>query len=214
MSKMYVLDDTVTEGRIEEAWVSAVLIHYKPLYGEIIASDKPGTNSYCTGVEKQSLVTMFYGPGSQAEDDVGQTVVCPTCNQEQCPATASTAKCPSWNVHPGLPTSNNNLASNPPNLQNPAAAGVEYDEGAVCGSSCKSQRDCSCSDYICLSDYTKPARLRADNLACTFVPLSSQFYPVLSGFGMKRDLSTALDPEIAARCVCDVGHFGPECCGK
>jgi len=155
-------------------------------------------------------VTVFYGPGSQADSDVGQGVVCPTCNQEQCPATASTAQCPWWNIFPARVERD----PHPPNLQNPAGVGVQYDAATVCKSSCKSQRDCGCADYVCMADYTKPARLRANNLACTFIPLSSQSYPVLRGFGMKRDLGSALDPEIAARCVCDVDHFGPECCVK
>lgn len=153
---------------------------------------------------------MFYGPGSQADQDVRQAIICPHCNQEQCPATASTTRCPWWNVSPAPPEFDNH----PPNLNNPAGAGVQYDEATVCGSSCKSQADCSCADYLCMSDYAKIARLRADNLACVFIPLSSQAYPVLSGFGMKRDLGSALDPEMAARCVCDVDHSGPECCVK
>ena len=128
------------------------------------------------------------------------------------PATRSNVRRP----RPGLNAWN--LFSAPvgerPHLQKPADAGVQYDAGALCGSSCKSQRDCGCADYLCMADYTKPARLWATNLACTFVPLSSQVFPVLRGFGMKRDLGSTLDPEIAARCVCDVDHFGPECCFK
>ena len=153
---------------------------------------------------------MLYGPGSQADNEIGQAVVCPECNQEQCPATLSIAQCPFSNPSPARV----DVPVNPPNLNNPAGVGVQYDEATVCGSSCKSQADCHCSDYLCMSDYTKPARLRASNRVCTFVPLSSQFFPVLNGFGMKRDLGSALNPEIAARCVCDVNHFGPECCVK
>lgn len=154
---------------------------------------------------------MLYGPGSDADWEVGQSVVCPDCTKELCPATLSTAQCP-WMGRASLGRQSPN--TNPPNLNNPAGAGVQYDEATVCGSSCKSQADCGCSDYLCMSDYTKPARLRAQYLACVFIPLSSQGYPVLTGFGMKRDLGSALDPEIAARCVCDVDHFGPECCLK
>lgn len=157
-------------------------------------------------------MNVFYGPGSQAEHDVGQAVVCPTCNQEGCPATASTARCPWWNLSPArVPRTHDDHL---PNLHNPAGAGVQYDAGTVCGSSCKSQRDCGCADYLCMADHTILARLRANNMACTFIPLSSHAFPALHGFGMKRDLSSALDPEIAARCVCDVDHVGPECCVK
>lgn len=68
-------------------------------------------------------------------------------------------------------------------LQTVAIAGARYDKATTSGVSCRSQADCGCGDYLCLRDLTVPARLRTKKSTCTFVPLSSQLFPVLSGSG-------------------------------
>ena len=136
------------------------------------------------------------------------TVVCPTCNQEHCPATLSMAQCPYWNL---------NIASagyQPPILNNAVAGGNQLSEIQECGVSCKSQADCDCGDYLCIQDYSLIARLRNTHMECAYIPLSSMNFPSLSAYGLKRDLGSSLDPGIAARCVCDANHVGPECCGE
>ena len=153
------------------------------------------------------MVFWLYAPDSQADDDVGQTVVCPTCNQESCPATLSTAQCPYWNLHPA------SGGFQPPILNNAVAGGNQLSEVQECGVSCNSQADCDCGDYLCIQDYSLIARLRANNRECVYIPLSSMNFPSLSAYGLKRDLGSELDPGIAARCVCDSDHVGPECCG-
>lgn len=164
-----------------------------------------------TGVERHSMAFVLYAPGSQAEGDVGQDIVCPNCLRENCPATASTAVCPSSNNPPSLAA-----GAQPPILNNPAGNAHQIAEEAVCGASCKAQTDCTCSDYLCLQDYSLIPRLRNNKQECTYIPLSSQNFPTLGAFGLgsKRDLGSTLDPEIAKRCVCDVDHVGPECCGS
>lgn len=155
------------------------------------------------------MVFAMYGPGSEADGDVGQAIVCPNCNQENCPATVANAMCAS-SSNPPSPAS----GAHPPILQAAAGNADQVDEAVVCGSSCKKQSDCGCGDYLCLQDYSLIPRLRSTVQSCTFVPLSSQQFPVLGGFslGSKRALGSSLDPEIAKRCVCDSERVGPECC--
>ena len=130
---------------------------------------------------------MLYGPGSDADDEIGQSVVCPDCNQEHCQATASREQC-----------------------------GAAYDEQEECGMSCTSQRDCGCGDYLCLKDTSVIARLRDTTMSCVFVPLSSQAFPTLDSYGMKRGLEevNVIDTKIAERCVCNGDEWGPHCCGE
>ena len=155
------------------------------------------------------MVFWLYAPDSEADGDVGQTVVCPSCNQEGCPATLSTAQCPSWNLHPAA-----EFNTQPPILNNAAAGGNQLSEVQECGVSCKSQADCGCGDYLCIQDYSLIARLRKSNPSeCVYIPFSSMGFPSLSAYGLKRDLGSEIDPAIAARCVCDADHVGPECCG-
>ena len=157
---------------------------------------------------------MLYGPGSDADDEIGQSVVCPDCNQEHCPATASREQCPSWNV---FSTRGGAAANPPPTLGGTASTdGAAYDEQEECGMSCTSQRDCGCGDYLCLKDTSVIARLRDTTMSCVFVPLSSQAFPTLDSYGMKRGLEevNVTDTKIAERCVCNGEEWGPHCCGE
>ena len=170
--------------------------------------DSLRTNHVPTDTKRQSLVFWLYGPDSQADDDVGIAVVCPSCNQEQCPATLSTAQCLYWNLN------SISAGSQPPIWNNAVAGGNQLSEVQVCGVSCTSQADCDCGDYLCIQDYSLIARLRNTHMECTYIPLSSMNFPSRSAYGLKRDLGSTLNPEITAQCMCDTNHVGPECCGE
>lgn len=166
------------------------------------------------GEDHQSMVFVLYSPTSEANDIIGQAVVCPNCNQEGCPATLSIERCPFWNVHssrvgaPDIPR---------PALPGTAPGATEYDVQAYCGVPCKSQKDCGCGDYTCMTDFTQIPRLRATSMECVFIPLSSQAYPMLGGFGLKtRGMKEKkqISRDLAQRCVCDERTWGPGCCGE
>ena len=139
-----------------------------------IAGEKSISKAYCYNLTDHQLGTnkamnlYMYASSSTFAGLIALKLSCPNCGQQDCNASVDHYQdCSNndqviKNIEPSAdPEYLSSLA-----IQN--AALVSETEPGVCGGPCKSQADCSCSDYLCMEDMSMQM-----TTSCVFAVLSS-----------------------------------------